>query len=134
MADWRKLALSAFLADGLIDALEIKILKKELYADGKIDDEEINFLLEMRSTYQKKAKALKEEVTGEFENFFFKTVLDYVLVDEGVSPKMVEWLQSTLFKSKKASEREKQFLSQLKKKAKQPNPQLDKLVATLAAK
>ena len=36
MADWRQLSLDAILADGVIDTTEVKILKKHLYADGKI--------------------------------------------------------------------------------------------------
>ena len=38
MADWQKLGAKAFLADGKIDEAEAKILQKELYADGVIDD------------------------------------------------------------------------------------------------
>ncbi len=134
MADWRKLALAAFLADGKVDETEIKILKKELYADKKIDEDEIQFLVELRATYQKKAKLKKEEVTDTFENFFFKTVQDYVLLDDQVDAGKAAWLQSTLFKSGKPSDRDKLFLVQLKKKIKKPSPEFDKLAEGLAAK
>jgi hypothetical protein len=134
MADWRKLALAAFLADGKVDETEIKILKKELYADKKIDEDEIAFLVDLRSTYQKKAKLKKEAVTDTFENFFFKVVQDYVLLDDQIDAGKAAWLQSTLFKSGKPGERDKKFLAGLKKKVKKPSPEFDKLAEEVAVK
>jgi hypothetical protein len=46
-------------ADGVSDATEVKILRRELGADGKIDKEEVDFLMELRNTAQKKAKRRK---------------------------------------------------------------------------
>ena len=40
MADWRKLAVDLVLADNVIDEAEVKVLKKHLYEDGKIDKNE----------------------------------------------------------------------------------------------
>ena len=37
MADFRKLSIAALLADGKIDDAEVKVIKKELYADGQIE-------------------------------------------------------------------------------------------------
>ena len=54
MANWRNLAMTLILADGQIDDTEVKILKKELFADKKIDKEEAEFLVELRN------KALEE--------------------------------------------------------------------------
>ena len=48
MANWRQLALSALLADGHIDAREVEIIRKEFYADRRIDRGELEFLLEAR--------------------------------------------------------------------------------------
>ena len=39
MADWRKLTIQVLLADGKIDNTEVKFLKKELWADKKIDED-----------------------------------------------------------------------------------------------
>src|SRR6516162_1779650 len=74
MADWRKLAMQAILADGKIDDTEVKILKKEFFADNKIDDSEVKFLLELRETAQKKARARKEEPSASFDAFFFSAL------------------------------------------------------------
>src|SRR5262245_181054 len=48
MANWRQLAMSALLADGAIDEREVEILRKEFFADRRIDRAEMEFLLEAR--------------------------------------------------------------------------------------
>src|SRR5262245_26032352 len=48
MANWRQLAMSALLADGTIDEREVEILRKEFFADRRIDRAEMEFLLEAR--------------------------------------------------------------------------------------
>src|SRR5262249_10837053 len=83
MADFRKLSMSLILADGLISDEEIKVLKKELYADGKIDRKEVEYLVELRNAAHKKAKVKKAEVNPKFEKMFFQAIEDNVL-DNGV--------------------------------------------------
>ena len=48
MADWRKVAKSLALGDGRIDEKETAVLRKELFADGKIDKSELDFLYELK--------------------------------------------------------------------------------------
>src|SRR5262249_42871594 len=48
MADWRKTAKAFLLADGGIDDREVAVLRKEVFADGKADETEVDFLLELR--------------------------------------------------------------------------------------
>src|ERR1700722_19596139 len=85
MADWRKLAMEAFLADGKIDETEVKILRKELWADGQIDRDEVKFLIDLRNTAQKKARG--EDLHPAFEKLFFKAIEDNVLADGKISGK-----------------------------------------------
>ena len=47
MADWRKLAKALALADGRIDTRETAIIKNEIWADGKLDKSELEFLLDL---------------------------------------------------------------------------------------
>jgi len=68
--DFRQLAVELCLADGKIDETEVKIIKKALYEDGKIQQKEAEFLIDLRSLAQKKAKG--RSLTPAFENFFFK--------------------------------------------------------------
>ena len=47
--DFRALAVELCLADGKIDEAEVKIIKKALYDDGKIQQKEAEFLIDLRS-------------------------------------------------------------------------------------
>jgi hypothetical protein len=118
MPDWRKVAVAAILADNQIDDAEIAILRKELKeTDGKIGNEGIKFLVELRNTAQKRLKAKKEELSDKFEDFFFKQVKDNVLRDGKIDAKEAGWLEKTLFADGKIDDREMAFLQDLNKKA-----------------
>ncbi|HYT94508.1 MAG TPA: hypothetical protein VEL76_37685 [Gemmataceae bacterium] len=125
MADWRKVALTAILADGKIDDDEVKVLRKELYADGKIDKEEVEFLIELRNAAQKKAKGA--EINAKFETFFFKAIQDNVLGDLSIDAEEANWLRKMLYADKKIDDNEKKFLAKLKKTATSTSPEFDKL-------
>ena len=132
MADWRKVALSAFLADGVIDDTEVKILKKELWADGKIDQDEVEFLIDLRNLAQKKAK--KGKLKSAFEKLFFKAIEENVLADGTIDDEEARWLRAMLFADKKIDANEKKFLARLKKGAKSTSPAFDKLYEECLAK
>ena len=134
MADWRKVALSAFLADGVIDDTEVKILKKELWADGKIDQDEVEFLIDLRNLAQKKAKAKKKKLKGSFEKLFFKAIEQNVMADGTIDDEEARWLRAMLFADKKIDASEKKFLARLKKAARSTSPAFDKLYEECMAK
>ena len=128
MADWRKMAMSAILSDGVVDEGEVKILQKELKgADGKIDDEGVKFLLELRVTAQKKAKGAGEEVNEAFEKYFFKVITENVLKDGKVDAKEAGWLRTNLFADKKIDDKEWDFMTTVNKKAKTKSAEFEKL-------
>jgi hypothetical protein len=128
MANFRKLAIAAILADGKIDETEVGVLRKELKeADGKIGEEGIQFLTELRDVGQKKAKAKKEEISPAFENFFFKVVQDKVLEDGKIDAAEAGFLRKMLFADGKIDDGEMKFLTSLNKKAKAKSPEFEKL-------
>jgi uncharacterized tellurite resistance protein B-like protein len=127
MADFRKLALETILADGTIDDAEVRVLQKELWADGKIDAKEVEFLIELRNTAQKKAKAKKAEVNPKFETLFFKAIEQNVLRDGQISGRETKWLRKMLFADNKIDDNEKKFLGRIKKAATKTSPEFDKL-------
>jgi hypothetical protein len=114
MADWKKLASAALLADGKIDDNEVKLLNRELFADNVIDDEEMDFLIHLRKSAQSKAKAAKAEVNPNFEKLFQSAVEKHVLTGNKVEASKAEKLGSILGKPSDSS---KKFLTGLKKKA-----------------
>jgi hypothetical protein len=133
MADWKKLAKEAILADGKVDETECKVLKKELWADNVIDAEEMEFLLDLRGTAVKKAKAKKEDLLEPFNKLFTKAVLDSVVQDGKVSGEKVQWLREKLFPGKKIDPNKldagtKDLLSNLNKKVKDKGPELAQLL------
>jgi hypothetical protein len=128
MPDWRKVAAAAILADNQIDENEIKILKKELKEeDGKIGDEGVKFLVELRNTAQKKLKAKKEELTPAFEDWFFKEIQAQVLKDGKIDAEEAGWLKETLFADGKIDDREMEFLKAIEKKAKEKSEEFKTL-------
>jgi hypothetical protein len=134
MADWRKLALEALMADGKIDQTEVKVLKKALWADGKIDKQEVEFLIELRNAAQKKARASKEELLPAFETLFFKAIESNVLRDGRIDAREAGWLRNVLFADKKIDANEKKFLARIKKAATKTSPEFEQLYQHCMAK
>jgi len=132
MADWRKLALEAILADGKIDEAEVKVLQRELWADGKITAKEVEFLIELRNTAQKKAK--NDPLNPKFENLFFKAIQENVLRDGEISAKEADWLRKMLFADGKIDDNEKKFLARIKKAATKTSPKFEQLYQECVAR
>jgi hypothetical protein len=116
--DWKKVTLAAILADGTVDETEVKLLNKELKEDGKITNEGLAFLLDLRNAYSKKAKAKKEELSDAFEKFFFKTIQDHVLKEGKISKEGASYLSTHLYPGGKVDDKGYEFLGSLNKKAK----------------
>jgi hypothetical protein len=129
MADWQKLAIATILADGKIDEAEVKVLKKELWADGKIDRSEVKFLIALRNTAQKKARAKGEEVFPGFTRMFFKAIEENVLKDGKISASEAKWLRQMLFADRKIDDDEWAFLQSINKKATAKHAEFDALYA-----
>jgi hypothetical protein len=126
MANWRKVALDTILADGVIDDSEVRALKKALWEDGRIDSDEVGFLIELRNAAQKKA-GKGGKVNRKFEALFFQAITENVLKDGQIDAREAGWLRKMLFADGKIDANEKKFLSGLKKKAKKTSPAFDKL-------
>ena len=129
MADWKKLAISTLLADGVIDDDEVKALKKELWADRKIDKEEVKFLIELRNSAQKKAKAKNVAVNPKFEKLFFDAIESNVLKDGVIDGYEAKWLRAMLYADRKIDANEKKFLVKLRKGATKTSPAFETLYA-----
>jgi len=65
------------LADGVIDAAEVVEIQQVIYADGKIEQDEADFLFELNDAVsgQKNHQA--------WQDLFVKAISSYVLDDEG---------------------------------------------------
>lgn len=104
------------LADGIIDAEEVKELEKVLYEDGVIDSEEAEFLFEIND-----AVSGKNNDPG-WDEFFIRAITDYLLNDEE-SPGEIDdveanWLYEKIKGDGQVDEAEKRLLNSLKEKSK----------------
>ena len=118
MVDLRKLK-AEILADGRIDDAEVARLRTELYADGKIDKDEVELLIALRNG--------ATEVCPAFEKLFFQALKDNVLQDGSIDAEEASWLREMLFADGKIDENEKQFLRQLRSEARSTSPEFQKL-------
>ncbi len=119
MADWKKLAKAALLADKTIDAKEVRIIKAEFFADDKIDRSELEFLADLRNSAKECAKS--------FTKLFIDGVKNHMLADGEIDDKEAKWLRKTIFADKKVDKDEINLLKALKKEAKKTSKAFDTL-------
>jgi hypothetical protein len=122
MADWRETARLLVLADGTIDDAEVRILRKAILGDDHVDQQEMEFLVELRSAARKKGGE-----NPSFEKLFADAVSNYVLGSGGgISPSKAAWLRQTLV-GKKADDSAKKLLGALKKRVTANSPDFNAL-------
>ena len=119
MADWRKLAKALALADGRIDTREATIIKAEIWADGRLDKSELEFLLDLKKG--------ATTVVREFNTMLFAALKAAVLADGEISAKEATWLRRFLYADGKIDDDEKHFLRELKAGATKTAPEFDEL-------
>ncbi|MDR1368868.1 MAG: TerB family tellurite resistance protein, partial [Dysgonamonadaceae bacterium] len=103
-------------ADGVIDEAEVKQLREVLYADGKIDKEEADFLFELNDAVSGKANH------NSWQTLFVEAITNFLLEDE-TSPGEIDedeaqWLLEKIQGDGQLDETEKALLANLKSKAK----------------
>ncbi len=120
MANLRQL-VTDILANGKVEGQEIELLRRELYADGKIDRQEADFLVVLHKRVQRRTPA--------FENFFYQAIKDHILVDGKIRPGEVAWLRQMLYHDGQVGERERKFLQELRGEARELSPEFEALYA-----
>ena len=107
------------LANGRVEGHDLDVLRQVLYADGKIDRREADFLVELHKRVQRKTPA--------FEQFFYKAVKDHVLADGRIGAGEAAWLRQMLFADGKVDDEEKKFLRDLKAEARSVSREFQQL-------
>ena len=131
MADYRKLAIDLIAAGGKFDAVESRLLKKALYADGRISHEEVLFVGELRTSMVKRARG---EQTDAIDKFFLNCLQDGVIGNGIISAEEVGIIKKLVVGDKKLKGYAKKFLESLKKKATSVAPEFDALLASVSKK
>lgn len=104
------------LADGIIDAEEVKTIKDVIYEDGKIDKDEADFLFELNDAVSGKENA------PEWKSLFIDAITSFMLEDE-VSPNEIDdeeanYLYNQIKGDGQVDETERALLENLKAKSK----------------
>jgi hypothetical protein len=118
MADWQKTAKAFLLADGGIDDREVAVLRKELFADGVVDDIELDFLLDLRRQAQRLVPA--------FHFLVIDAIKSCCLAGDAIKPGSASLLRRWLL-SGKVGYVEKRYLQELRAAARQVPADFDDL-------
>ena len=118
MVDYEKLKVRV-LNDNAIDELDVDLICRALYLEGKIDKQVVQFLIALRNEAKR--------VCPLFEQFFFETIESNVLADGRIDMKEAAWLGRMLFSDGKIDEHEMRFLWNLKRRAKWICPEFQRL-------
>jgi len=122
VADWKKTAKTFLLADGGIDAREVGVLRKELFADGKVDEIELDFLLELKRDAQR--------LVPEFHFLVIEALKSCCLAGDAIKPGAASLLRRWL-QPGKVGYVEKRYLDDLKAAAKQVPPDFEQMYQQL---
>lgn len=106
----------SILADGVIDESEVKQLRGVLYADGKIDKEEAEFLFELNDAVSGK------ENHSSWETLFVEAITSFLLEDETspgeIDDEEAKWLFAKIQGDGQLDNIERALIDNLKKKVK----------------
>jgi hypothetical protein len=119
MPDFRRLRETILANGGRIDSPELELLRRELYAGGKIDRPAADFLVELHKRVQ--------HTTPAFERFFYQAVKHHVLANGRIGAEETAWLRQMLFSDRRLRDEERQFLHELKGEARQVGPEFEAL-------
>lgn len=97
------------LAHGRVDGHHLEELRRQLYAGGKIERREADFLVELHKRVQHRTPA--------FERFFYQAIKDHILANGRIDVEETTWLRRLLFADGKVKDEERTFLHELKGEA-----------------
>src|ERR1043166_7306075 len=99
----------AILANGRADGPELEALRRQLYAGGKIERPEADFLVELHKRVQ--------HLTPAFEQFFYQAIKNHILAHGRIDAEEAAWLKRMLSADGKLEDEERKFLHELKGEA-----------------
>jgi len=115
MANFEELK-KELLADGIIDADEVKKLEAIIFEDGVVDKEEADFIFELNNAVSGKENA------PEWKDFFVKAITSFVLDDEAsngeVDDEEAKYLYDQIKGDGQIDDIEKALLENIKAKSK----------------
>jgi len=124
MASLRELH-SALLEDGKISDSEVAVIRDFIRSDGRLDLDDMKFLVELLSDAR--------EVCPAFDELFFPSLKEIILQDGRVGQAEQFYLLKMLYSNGKIRTSEKEFLLQLRDELQEITPEFDALCETAFA-
>lgn len=121
MANWKELLVKLVLADGDIDVAETTLLRQEIMADGVVDSEELELLIEIRNGAKSSCP--------EFSALFFDALKSNILADGKIDRDEVDLLRRVILADGIVDQDERQFLNELKAAATETCAEFEGLLA-----
>lgn len=107
------------LADERITDSEVEIIRDHIHEDGKLDMEDVKFLVELLSD--------AKEVCPAFDDLFFPVLKEVILEDGRIGDDERFYLLKMLYSDGHIRPREKQFLAELAEEAVEITPEFEAL-------
>ena len=107
------------VANGRVEGHEVRLLRELLYADGKIDRAEADFLVVVHKRVGHRSH--------QFEQFFYDTIKKHILEDGRIDAEEVEWLRQMIDHDGKLEDEERKFLAELKGQAERVSDEFEAL-------
>ena len=112
------------LADDKIDEAEVELIRQHVHEDGRLDLDDVAFLVELYCSAKEKCSA--------FDDLFFDVLKKAILDDGQILMSEHFYLLKMLYSDHEIRPRELQLLRELKEEAKQTSPEFDVLCAEAA--
>jgi hypothetical protein len=106
--------------DGKITDAEVEVIREQVHRDGKLDLDDVQFLVNLLSDAR--------EISPAFDELFFPVLKDAILSDGKIDRGEQFYLLKMLYSDGHVRESEKQFLEQLRRDACEVPPEFDQLL------
>src|SRR5205085_7074112 len=103
------------LAVGKVESQALDVLRRRVYAEGKITRPVADFLVELHKRVQ--------HLTPAFEQFFYRAIKDHILADGRIDAEETAWLRRMLVADGKIDDEERKFLHELNGEARNSCPE-----------
>jgi hypothetical protein len=124
MSNLRELQ-SRLLADGAITEAEVDVIRDYVASDNRLDLDDIKFLIGLRTEAR--------TVCSSFDNLFFPLFKHVVLEDQQVGQDEMYYLLKMLYSDGQITDRERDFLKELRGELEHITPQFESLYNTALA-
>lgn len=107
------------LKDGKITEDEVEVIRQHIEEDGKLDLDDVKFLVELLSEAR--------DVCPAFDELFFPVLKEVILEDGRIAPDEQFYLLKMLYSDGHIRESEKQLLMELREEAEEVTPEFEAL-------